>query len=138
MASKSEAQKAIAVLMTVYPRMEDKTPETIRQFVEYASQSLMSYSPAVLAEMVHPRTGVTAKCRHFPSIAEMREFCDERTRKAWENHEREARDIERSLIDGPKEPQQSPEVLAERARVKEGFRKLLTELSATARGVQHV
>ena len=137
MATKSEAQKAMAVLMTVYPRMEDKTPAAIKQFVEYASQSLMSYPQSILAEMVHPRTGITTQCKHFPSIAEMREFCDPRMKKAWENKERDARDMNRSVIEGPKEGQLSPEKLAERERVKAGFKKLLLELSMPPRSSSH-
>jgi len=137
MASKAEAEKAMAVLMTVYPRMEDKSEEAMMQFVEYASQSLMSYTPAVLAEMVHPRTGITTQCKNFPSIADMREFCDVRLRKHWESKDRDARDMNRSVIEGPKEGQLSPEKLAERERVKAGFKKLLLELSMPARSSSH-
>jgi len=138
MATKSEAQKALAVLMTVYPRMEDKSEEAIKQFVEYASQSLMSYTPAVLAEMIHPRSGITTKCKNFPSIADMREFCDVRMRKAWENEERDDRDVNRIMIEGPKEGYISPEKLAERERVKAGFKKLLAELSTPMGRVPNV
>jgi hypothetical protein len=44
---------------------------------------LECYPDAVLERLVNPRTGIAVECGFFPSIAELKKFCE----KAWDRYD---------------------------------------------------
>jgi ABC-type proline/glycine betaine transport system substrate-binding protein len=110
--------------------------EGLEAFHRMAVEALKGYSDDILEKFIDPREGVMRNCKFMPSISEMIDWAERAHRKAWENAEQDRLDMNRSLIEGPKEGKLSPEKLAERERVKEGFRKLLAQLQSVPDPIQ--
>jgi len=103
--------------------------EGLEAFHRMAVEALKGYSDEILEKFIDPREGVMRNCKFMPSISEMIDWAERAHRKSYENRERDDRDMNRIMIEGPKEGYISPEKLAERERVKEGFRKLIAGFS---------
>lgn len=127
MASKVHIQKTIAILIAAYPSADAKEKEAMAPFLKMVEQMLAPYPEQVLGELVNPRTGIIASARFFPSIAELKQFCD----RLWDKFDPRVQ-IDRApdplMLEGPAD---DPEVKsAERARAIQGFKDLLAELQS--------
>lgn len=92
-------------------------------FAEMAVAALAPFDDVVLEVMAHPRTGIVAKCKFPPSIAEMIEFCNASADRAWR-----AREIEDRRKALPAPDARDPETVK---RVVDGFGRLLDDLGRT-------
>lgn len=130
MANSVQVKKAIALLLAAYPRANDTDQESMRQYLLLVESFLAQYPNEVLEAMVSPRTGIIAQSVHFPTIAEMKKYCDRKwdilsPRAVADNHD----DIQQ--LYGPKA---DPEHDAEhRARMIEKFKDLIQEISGKDR-----
>lgn len=80
MASQKLVNETLAILSAAYPSTAKADREAMREFMILAAQALAPYPEDVLRKLVNPRVGIIAECAFFPSIAELRKFCD----RAWE------------------------------------------------------
>jgi len=71
MATKTEAIKAVSILLAAY----NDTRADREIFIRLASEALEQYSSRILIALVNPSNGIIAECKFMPSIAEMHEFC---------------------------------------------------------------
>jgi len=74
MATKTEAIKAVSILLAAY----NDTRADREIFIRLASEALEQYSSRILIALVNPSNGIIAECKFMPSIAEMHEFCQEK------------------------------------------------------------
>jgi len=125
MANAIQVKKAIAMLLAAYPRANDMEQESMRQYLLLVESFLAQYPNEVLEAMVSPRTGIVSQCIHFPTIAEMKKYCDRKwdilSPRAISDNQEEVRQLY-----GPKA---GPEHTAEhRARMIQKFHDLMKEI----------
>lgn len=126
MANSIQVKKAIALLLAAYPRANDTEQESMRQYLLLVESFLSQYPNEVIEAMVSPRTGIIAQCIHFPTIAEMKKFCDRKwdilSPRAIADNQEEVRQLYGPKVD--------PEHDAEhRARMIQNFQDLIREIS---------
>ena len=126
MANAIQVKKAIAMLLAAYPRANDMEQESMRQYLLLVESFLAQYPNEVLEAMVSPRSGIIAQCVHFPTIAEMKKYCDRKwdilsPRAIADNHD----DIKQ--LYGPKSDFEHDE--EHRARMIQKFKDLIREIS---------
>lgn len=111
--------------MNCYPSTGGKELEG---FTRIALEALAPEPDAVLIAMTHPRTGVVAKCKFLPTIAELLAWCEgERVRLA--QIEREEARIEQERLLRLVPPKELPE--AEKARRRAFTAKCQKQLADT-------
>ena len=81
MATDSTIKKALAMLCTYY-RVKDGD-EHMGRFLQTLPRVLHPYPDAIIDQLAHPRAGVASECSFFPSIHELKAFCD----KAWDRYD---------------------------------------------------
>jgi hypothetical protein len=74
MANQLKVQQTIAVLMAAYPSKSNQ--DHMGPFLAMVEKLLSAYPPEVLDDLVNPRTGIVTQCSFFPSIAELKKFCE--------------------------------------------------------------
>jgi hypothetical protein len=57
--------------------------EHMDRYLATLPRVLECYPDAVLERLVNPRTGIAVECGFFPSIAELKRFCE----RAWDRHD---------------------------------------------------
>jgi hypothetical protein len=80
MASESKIDTTIAILCSSYRAKND---DLMAKFLVMVRKLLSEYPDAVLEQLVNPKTGIMVECSFFPSIAELKKFCE----KAWDRHD---------------------------------------------------
>ena len=125
MASQKAVRQSLAVLTAAYPSTAKADRETMREFMVLAEQALAPYPEDVLARMVNPRLGIIAECSFFPSIAELKRYCD----RAWE---RMAPRTQAAL--SPAEQFSAEVRAANRARIVALFKDLRNEIASKDTG----
>jgi hypothetical protein len=134
MATKVQVQKTIAILIAAYPNTDAKARESMGPFLQMVEQLLAPYPAEVLDCLVSPRMGIIATCNFFPSIAELKKFCE----REWDRLSPRVvadRTEEIKQLYGriePKEIQEAQKAMEreKRAKVIEGFKQLSAELKA--------
>ena len=126
MASESKINEAIAILLAAYPATGQKS--TMGPFLTLVSKTLQPYANEVLLALVDPRRGIVAESKFFPSLAEIKIFCDRHQQQLLEAHYRERQDEERrnALPPPPVDPRVQKVISA-------GLRDLARELAAPDR-----
>ena len=127
MATKVQIQKTIAVLVAAYPNTDAKEQHAMEPFLKMVEQMLAPYPPAVLDELISPRSGIIGISRFFPSIAEIKQFCD----RAWDKIDppnRSAIDRAPLQLSGP--PEDAAASKAHKARMMQKFQDLISELAS--------
>jgi hypothetical protein len=127
MASKVHIQKTIAILIAAYPSADAKEKEAMAPFLRMVEQMMLPYPERVLSELVNSRIGIIATSKFFPSIAELKQFCD----RLWDKLDPQVQ-VDRApdplMLGGPAK---DPEVeAAQRACIIQGFKDLLAELKS--------
>jgi len=126
MATESKINEAISILLAAYPSAGQKS--TMGPFLALVTKTLQPYPNEVLGALVNPRNGIITECAFFPSLAELKIFCDRHHQKLLEGHYRDRRDEERrQALPAPVE---DPRV---REKVISGLRKLSHELGGPDR-----
>lgn len=123
MATESKINEAISILLAAYPATGQKS--TMGPFLALVTKTLQPYPNEVLAALVNPRSGIITECSFFPSIAELKIFCDRHHQKLLEVHYRDRQEEERRKALPP--PPEDPRV---REAIATGFRRLSQELGA--------
>jgi hypothetical protein len=75
MASQTYIEKTIAILVAAYP-FKASDADRMRPFLKMVERVLEPYPHEVLDRLANPRTGIVAVCTFFPSIAEIKKFCE--------------------------------------------------------------
>jgi hypothetical protein len=131
MATPFQIKQALAVLVAAYPSADKMDRETMRHFLGILEKTLAPYPPQVLIEMVHPRTGIIASAKFFPSLAEVKAWCDKR----WDSVAPRIHDDERSELARLRGPSEEAITAYEQERRKANLQKfadLLRELRAAS------
>lgn len=120
-------QKAIAILMASYPGASAKPG--MAEFLKLVEQLLRRYHPEVLEDFGHPSRGIASECKFFPSLAEIKGWCEDQANAIWRARERERVSEVRALYGRVEVPSEmTPAEMAEnRARVVELFHNLVAE-----------
>jgi len=132
MANKVQVQKTIAVLIAAYPNTDAKTQEAMGPFLQMVERLLAPYPTEVLDALINVRTGIMTTTNFFPSIAELKKFCE----REWD------RLSPRVVVDRAEEVKQlygrvganEAETIAEaekRKKVIDGFAKLISDLKCS-------
>lgn len=82
MADPKKVSQAIAILATGY-RVKDDEDGRMERFLGMVRKLLSEYPDAVLDKLVNPKTGIMVESTFFPSLAELKRFCD----RAWDKAE---------------------------------------------------
>lgn len=130
MATLAQTQKAIAILMAAYPNTDGKTREAMEPFLKMVERVLAPYPAEVLDAMVHPRMGIISRCSFFPSIAEIKQFCDREWDRLSPRVVQDRADDVKQLYGRVEPDAAEDETKAKRrAQVLAGFKDLIAELS---------
>ena len=127
MTTPAYVEKAVAILMASYPGAGAKPG--MAEFLKLVEQLLSRYHAEVLNDFGHPSRGIAAECKFFPSLAEIKAWCEESANKIWRAREQE-RSNESRLLYGraERETELTPGEMAEkRERVATMFRDLVKE-----------
>ncbi|CAB4127622.1 hypothetical protein UFOVP95_42 [uncultured Caudovirales phage] len=135
MATKVQVQKTIAVLIAAYPNMDAKTREAIGPFLQMVERLLAPYPAEVLDCLVNVRTGIMTTTSFFPSIAELKKFCEREWDKLSPRVVADRTEEIRQLY-GRIEPEeirkaQKAQEIEKRQKVIEGFKQLVSELKCS-------
>jgi hypothetical protein len=125
MATSSKINEAIAILLSAYPSAGQKA--NMGPFLALVTKTLEPYPNEILNELISPRTGIITECAFFPSLAELKLFCDKRHQVACEALYRERQ--EETRRNALPAPPMDPQV---RANINAGFKDLSRELGRPA------
>ena len=110
------AAEAVTVIMSAY---RTNFPNGDEAFAKLAARALEDYDELTLVTLMNPKYGVMAQSKFMPTIAEMREWCDDYRAK------RLMPDIGQRITRLPEPPAMSDD---ERQRMIEKFDALLADL----------
>ncbi len=111
------------ILFGCYRASDANDPEV---YLTATIATLCRYPEAIARAVCDPTGGLPSANKWLPSIAEIKEACEERLRPVYDQQRRD--EVRLSTLNGPgsrKAPVGSPE----HKRVMEGFRNLRAELS---------
>lgn len=123
MASASKINEAISILLAAYPSAGQKA--NMGPFLALVTKTLEPYANEILRDLVDPRTGIITESEFFPSIAKLKEFCDERHKKLMEASFRARAEEDRRNALPP--PPVDPRI---HERIASGLKELTRELGA--------
>ena len=132
MADEATVKKAIAVLIAAYPGAANR--DGMDKFLRLLEQLLRGYQPQILEDIAHVRRGLPAQHKFFPSIAEVKEWCDRRAAELWREASREEaleRQFQNRLLYGRTEREEeltASEIAERRAKVSSLFKELAADL----------
>ena len=91
--SRASATQAVTIIFSAYGQVKAEQ----EAFQRLAVQALEDYPDKVLVELVSPKTGIIAKSKFPPSIAELHEWC--RDKQSELEHEQSLKDMEKERLE---------------------------------------
>jgi hypothetical protein len=126
MANQAHIKRTIAVLLAAYPKANDTDRESMTQFLKLVEKILEVYPGEVLEALIKPRTGIMSQCQFFPSIAEIKKFCDRQWDLLAPRAVADNQDEVRQLYGPKSDPVHDAE---HRAMMLQKFQDLIREIS---------
>lgn len=128
--SKKAAAQAVAIICSAY----GQTKVEQEAFQRLAAIALEDYSDQVLVELVNPKSGIIAKSKFPPSIAELHTWCRERTREI--DDQARAVELQRKQDEEVKRALESRREREEREKAE--IRALLEETSRNPKAAENI
>lgn len=126
MADQQLVRKAISVLISAYPKVNQTDQDAMNQYLILLENFLIQYPNELIHALASPRTGIIAECSFFPAIADVKKFLDREFAALAQRRIAEEREEARKLHAPDLNPAVSKET---QTRVAGMFKNLVRELA---------